>query len=98
MAILDRSLTFDVNVFTVAIHYGVYSDLTSVLSSIRQPKRREGNDIGVSPNLCSSSAIVLSPLVGDSGVDEVGNSRDTTYEGITLTCSWGGSIINDTDV
>ena len=85
------------NVFTIAIHYGVHCDLTGVLSSIRQPKKREGNDIGVSPNLYSSSAIVLHPLIGDSGVDEMGNSRDTTYEGITLTCSWGGSIITDMD-
>ena len=85
------------NVFTIAICYGVHCDLAGVLSGIRQPKKREGNDIGVSPNLYSSSAIVLNPLVGDGGVDEVGNSRDITYEGITLICSWGGSIISNMD-
>ena len=73
------------NVFTIAIHLGVHCDLTSVLSSIRQLKRRERYGVGIGANLCLCS-IVLSPLVGYGGVDEF-NSRNATYEGVTLTCN-----------
>ena len=57
---------------------------------------REGESVGVGPNLCLS-AIVLSPLVGYGGV-KVFSSRDNASEGVVLSCSWStSSTITDLD-
>ena len=69
------------------------TDLTGILSSIRQSKKGEGKSVGVGPNICLSP-IFLSPLVGDGGV-EIFSSRDITGEGVALSSSWDISFITN---
>ena len=71
-------LTFNMNVFCVAIHLRSHHNLTSVLPSIRQSKRRKNQHVRIVTNLYLSSAIVLSPLVGDSWIGTP-TSRHTTH-------------------
>ena len=70
---------------------GCHSDLNSVFSSIRQSERREGESVGVCPNLCLT-AIVLSPLVGYGGIIQIFSFRDPTSETVALSCSWNSFI------
>ena len=69
------------------------SDLTGILSSIRQSKKGEEKSVGIGPDACLSP-IVLSPLIGDGGV-EIFSSRDITGEGVAPSSSWDISFITN---
>ena len=88
------SLTLNINVFTIAIHIRSHCDLTCITTSIRQSKRTERQGIRTIANLCLSSAIILSPLVGD---DRIGasNARHTTHKGTALPSNYGTSTVID---
>ena len=92
----NLTLTLNMNIFTVAVCLRAHCDLTCVLSGIRQSKGRERECIRIIANLCLNSAIILSPLVADSGIG-ASYSRLSAHKGTALPSNYSTSTVVDMD-